>query len=398
MPKKFDNLFESIASEANIDNAYKKTQKGDMKYKRGSLRFSQDVTMNLSALRQRIVSGKYIPGEYHCFRVYEPKERLIYAPAFEDKIVQHMINNVLKDIYKPCFIYDSYSCIEGKGTHACVERVQHFLRRAKRNYGPEAFIVKMDVSKFFYSMDREILKQLLRKKIKCRQTLRLLDTVIDSSPSAIGLPLGNLTSQLFANIYLNELDNFCKRKMRLKYYVRYADDMLAIAPGRDQAKKTLAWVKSFVERYLLLNLHPEKSKVFPLSQGVNVVGFKTYPTHRLLRNDCKKKIKRKLKKIPRLICEGEMTTEKANQMVGSWSGHARHGNSHYFIQRLLWRFNLLFVDRKGVLKHREPGELCYPEGYEEGPCALCGAFAYGQAFGVAGICERCARMYVWGEQ
>lgn len=398
MPKKFDNLFELIVSEANIDNAYKKTQKGDMKYKRGSLRFSQDVTMNLSALRRRIVSGEYAPSEYHCFRVYEPKERLIYAPAFEDKIVQHMINNILKDIYKPCFIYDSYSCIEGKGTHACVDRIQHFLRRAKRQYGPKAFIVKMDIRKFFYSMDREILKQLLRKKIRCSRTLRLLDSVIDSSPNAIGLPLGNLTSQLFANIYLNELDNFCKRKMQLKYYVRYADDMLAIVPSKEQANKALARVKGFIEQYLQLNLHSGKSKVFPLSQGVNAVGFKVYPTHRLLRNDCKKRIKRKLKKIPGLIHAEKMTTEKANQMVSSWSGHARHGNSYRFIQRLLQRFDLLFVDRKGVLRHGKPGEVYYSKGCEEGSCTLCGVFTYGQAFEVAGICEHCTKTYMWNKQ
>ena len=354
MPKKqYDNLFQYIVNEANVDEAYRKTQLGHTKYKRSAIRFSQDITVNLEDLRTRVANGDYVPDEYHSFKVYDPKERLIFAPAFEDKIVQHMLNNVLKDIYRPCYINDTYSCIEGKGTHACVERITKNLRVAKRNYGSGAYIVKADISKFFYSMDREILKDLLRKKIKCGQTLDLLDAVIDSSPGNIGLPLGNLTSQLFANIYLNELDQFCKRVLGLKYYVRYADDIILVVRNKEDAQDVLKTIGWYVDKYLNLSLHPEKSKVFPLAQGVNSIGFKIHPTHRLLRNDCKKKIKRKIKKMPHLINEGRMTVEKANQMLGSWSGHAKYGCTYKFVQKLLRVYNYLYTDNKGLLKINE---------------------------------------------
>ena len=344
MSKKLDNLFEIITSVQNFDTAYRRTQLGPAKYKCQSLIFGRDLAVNLEALRKTVVSGEYQPGAYSRFMVYEPKEREIYAPKFVDKIVQHAVNNVLKEVYLPCYIRDSYACIDGRGTHRCVARLGHFLRRAKNEWGDDAHIVKMDIRKFFYTIDRGILKGLLRKKIKCSQTLCLLDRIIDSSPSAVGLPLGNLTSQLFANIYLNELDNYCKRVLRLPLYLRYADDAIAIAPDKGDAKAILHMVQVFVESKLNLNLHPDKSTIFPLRQGVNAVGFKNHPTHHLLRNDCKKKIKRKLKSMPRLVKNRRMSRVKAEQMVNSWLGHARHGSSHKFIIFLLKRHSFLAYD------------------------------------------------------
>jgi len=351
--KKYNDLFNQIVDEKNVEDAYRKTQLGQMKYKRGAIRFSQDLTVNLNNLRESILNGTYRPSAYHAFKVYEPKERMIYAPAFEDKVVQHMINNILKDVYRPCFIYDSYSCIEGKGTHACVDRIQQFMRQAKRNYGSEAYIIKADIAKFFYSMDRDTLKRLFRQKIKCPHTLWLLDVIVDSSPGDVGLPLGNLTSQLFANIYLNDLDQFCKRILGLKYYVRYADDIVAIVKNRERAQCVLNEIKSYTQKVLHLDLHSKKSKIFPLAQGVNSVGFKIHPTHRLLRNDCKKKIKRKVRKMPHLIKEGRMTACKADQMLGSWGGHAKYGSSYNFIQRLATKFEHLCEDNRGMLRINE---------------------------------------------
>jgi len=341
MPKKFNNIFHQIISEENIDNAFKKTQRGVMKYKKGSLNYCQNLTNNLNSLRIRLLLDQYTPQEYHSFKVYEPKERIIDAPAFEDKIVQHMVNNVLKDLYKPCFIFDSYSCIEGKGTLACVNRISQFLRKSYKQYGDNSYIIKMDVSKFFYSIDRNILKKIIRKKIKCKGTLKLLDNIIDSSPNDLGLPLGNLTSQLFANIYLNQLDQYCKRVLKLKYYVRYADDMVVIVKGLDNARWIKTKIAEFLKNNLSLELNPKKSKIFPIKQGVNTVGFKIYRTHRLLRNNCKKKIKSKLRKIPNLIETNRLTKEKANQMLNSWWGHAKNCNSYNFLVYLTKQFTYL---------------------------------------------------------
>ena len=348
MPKKFNNLFQQIITEENIDNAFKKTQMGPMKYKRGSLNYCQNLTANLESLRTRLLLGNYKPQEYHYFKVYEPKERIIYAPAFEDKIVQHAVNNILKDLYKPCFIFDSYSCIEGKGTLACVERISSFMRKANRKYN-NCYIIKADISKFFYSINRNILKKIIRKKIKCKSTLKLLDNIIDSSPNELGLPLGNLTSQLFANIYLNQLDQYCKRILGLKYYIRYADDIVVIVDGVDNAREVKRNIEKFLKDELGLEVHPRKSKIFPMSQGVNSVGFKIYLNHRLLRDRCKKKIKSKLKKMPKLINQGKLTVEKATQMLNSWWGHAQNSNNFNFLNYLLNRYDYL-IFHKYLLK------------------------------------------------
>ena len=198
-------------------------------------------------------------------------------------------------------------------------------------------------------MDRKVLKRLLRQKIKCSQTLDLLDITIDSFPGDVGLPPGSLSCQLCANIYLNELDQFCKRILGLKYYVRYTDDIVIIVENKEKARQVLKDIEWYIGEHLHLSLHPEKSKIFPLAQGVNSIGFKIHPTHRLLRNDCKKKIKRKIRKMPHLISEGHMTVEKANQMLRSWTGHAQHGCSRNFIQSLLDRYQYLSVDGKGLL-------------------------------------------------
>lgn len=347
MSKKHDNLFHKITDPANVDLAYKNTQKGRLKYKPASLKFSENLTVNLEALRSSVADGTYRTGEYHSFMVYEPKEREIFAPCFQDKVVQHMLNNVLRDVYEPCFIYDSYACIRNKGTHKAVNRISYFLRNAPKG----SYIVKLDIKKFFYSIDRTVLKRLFRKKISCQQTLALMDRIADSAPGEVGLPLGNLTSQLFANIYLNEMDNFIKRGLSVGKYVRYADDAVAIVDGKPDAQGILCRVKAFVVGYLRLILHPDKSTIFPAMQGINTIGFKIFRTHRLLRDDCKRKIKRKARKMPLLMASGRIAHAKAEQMFNSWYGHAQHGSTHNFINGLLAKHQWLhFTGQKMMVE------------------------------------------------
>jgi len=357
MPNRIDNLFDQITSEANVHRAYLNTQRGHLRYQMASMRFSQDVTYNLRRLRERLIDGTYRSQGYYHFKVYEPKERLIWAPKYPDKIVQHAINNVLKNVYKPVYIPHSFACIERRGTHAAVEHITADLRAAKRKWGDAAYIVKMDIRKFFYSIDRALMKRLLRKRLACQRTLALLDHLIDSSPEEAGLPLGNLTSQIFANIYLNELDQHAKRRLGVTHWVRYSDDITAVMPSKEAANDLLRDVQRFLHERLHLELHPEKSTIFPLRQGVNTIGFKMHPTHRLLRDDCKRKIKRKLRAMPSLIEQGRMTPKKAEQIVGSWGGHARYGCSRNFIARLVERHSFLHI-KSGALRFDERGP-CY---------------------------------------
>lgn len=346
------NLFNKIVDKENIKKAYRKALKGKGKYNLEAMEFSMNESANINNLIESLNDETYNFDGYIRFPVFEPKERIVDAPHFKDKIVQLAINNVLKQIYNPTFVFDSYACIDGKGTHKCVDRISHLIRKAKWEYGEDAYIVKLDIKKFFYSIDRELLKSLLAKKIRCKKSLRLIFKIIDSANviDILGLPLGNTLSQICANIYLNELDNYCKRKLSIKYFVRYMDDCIIVAKNKDEANRILILIGEFVENGLKLQLNSNKSKIFPINQGVNAIGYKIYTTHRLLRNSSKKKIKRKIKAMPKLIMDGKMNIQKAEQILNSWLGHSSHSNSHHFIGKLVSKYDFLYLTDNGVFK------------------------------------------------
>lgn len=342
-------LFNKIVDPDNVEYSYGRCMLGKTKYKKDAIMFDEDKTHNVDQLVRDIKNGTYTPSEYYEFEVYEPKRRIIHAPSFRDKLAQRMVYNVLKDIYSNVFIGDSFACIVGKGTHAASDTIHRYLRKAKWEYGDCAFIVKLDIQKFFYSIDRELAKTLYRKKINCKKALWLLDRIIDSAPGETGLPLGNITSHTFANIVGNEIDQYCKRYLGIKYYVRYMDDICIILPSKIEARKVFLLCKRFIERHLNLKLNSNKSKLFPIQQGVNFVGFKTWSTHKLLRGKSKRKIKSRLHKIPALIKSGKITIEKAEQMINSWYGHARHGSHCNFLNAIYRKHDYLY-DAGGVIK------------------------------------------------
>lgn len=363
-PDMSKTLFDRILEMDNLESAFKQTQKGKGKYDADSMKFYSNLTYNLHELQERLRNGSYEFSDYINFKVYEPKEREINAPHFEDKLVQLAINNIIKDLIQPKFIYDSYACIEGKGTHKCVERISYFLRKASWQYGNTATIIKIDIKKFFYSINRDILKAHLPKIIKCKRTLNLIFKIIDSADmiDLVGLPLGNTLSQICANIYMNILDQYCKRVLRIKYYVRYADDIVIVVENIEKAKEVLDKIINFIETVLDLKTNINKTKIFPLEQGVNTVGFKIYKTHRLLRSDSKKKIKRRIKAMPHLINEGRLTIAKAEQMLNSWKGHSDYGCNFNFLNRLIVRNTFIYISENGTLKineNRLKGDECY---------------------------------------
>lgn len=347
-------MFARIVAKENIHKAYRKALKGKGKYNPEAIEFARDETLNLRQLRQSLIDETYCFDGYIRFPVFEPKERIVDAPHFKDKVVQLAINNVLKEVYNPTFIYDSYACIDGKGTHKCVDRIQHFIRKARWQYGEEACIIKIDIKKFFYSIDREILKGVLPKKIKCKKTLRLIFKIIDSARviSPKGLPLGNTLSQLCANITMNKADQFIKRKLRVRYCIRYMDDVILIVENKEKARLVLRKAEEYIKHNLHLDLHDKKTKIFPINQGVNAIGFKIHSTHRLMRNDCKKKIKRKVKAMPKLISEGKLTVHKAEQMLNSWMGHASGASSYNFIQKLIKDSGFIYQHKKALKVRR----------------------------------------------
>ena len=346
---KFNNKFNEIISLENLEFAYYRTQKSKSKYKKDSILFSFNLFNNLESIKNELINKTYVPENYNTFIVYEPKERIISAPKFKDKVVQFAIHNILNPEFEKNFIYDSYACINHKGTHKAALRIQDFLKESNNIYN-NPYIIKIDIKKFFYSIDRNILKELLKKNIKCKNTLNLLFKIIDTSPGINGLPLGNCTSQLFANIYLNELDQYCKRSLGLKYYVRYMDDIAIIIDEKDNAKIILEDLIDFINKKLNLDINIKKTKIFPLKQGINMVGYKIYLTHMKLRNSSKKRIKRKIKKMEKLISNGELSKEKVEQIISSWLGHAKHANSENFINSLLKRYPYIKINKKGKVR------------------------------------------------
>ena len=356
-------FFDEIFSMDNLEKAYKRTLTEGGKFRNEALIFQRNETVNLVRLQKLMYSGKYKFSGYEHFEVFEPKRRVINAPMYKDKIVQAALSIKLNELYNPKFIFDSYSCIEGKGTHKAVAKVQKNIRSAHDKWGDDAYIVKVDVSKFFYSIDRVIIKDLYRKVIKDDDVLTVLDEIVNSAQEIddIGLPLGNSVSQLCANIYLNELDQYCTRFLHYKYYVRYADDIVIIRPNKTEAQKAKAECIAYLSDKLNLVANPKKSQIFPITQGINAFGFKIYTTHKLLRNDSKKKIKRKVKKIPRLVANDLMTVEKANQILGSWSGHAMYADSHRFIQSILDRRSYIRLDGNIMKINEEELKKCYTE-------------------------------------
>jgi len=361
----FDDCFSKIITEENFDYAYHRTQKTDTKYSQEALNFSADLTYNLDQLRKELIERCYQPGEYNIFTIHEPKERVIAAPKYRDKIVQFAIHNVINDDFERKFIKDSYACQKGKGTHAAADRIQHFLRKAKWKWD-RPWIIKADIKSFFYSIKHHIIKNILSKKIKCQDMLQLLCKIIDNSPDQtglpvskyeselyyydLGLPLGNVTSQLLANLYMNELDQFCKRRLSLKLYVRYMDDMCIVVNSREKAKRIKKIISQFVIDKLDLKMNKNKTKIFPLKQGINMVGYKIWPTHMLLRNSSKKRIKQKLNKFKDLLIKGKISKEKVEQILNSWKGHADHASSENFYLYLEDRFDYIYRNEEGAFK------------------------------------------------
>lgn len=334
---------DKITDEANFLKAHRQTLLGDTKYNQDAIEFNRDWVHNLEKLRQEVIDGTYEFGEYYEFKVYEPKERIINAPCYRDKIVQCAINNVMKEFYFPKFIKDSYSCIDERGTLACANRISEFVSKAKWKYGEKAQIIKIDVKKFFYTINREILKRIISVKVKCKEALELIYKIIDSASkiSKLGLPLGNTVSQICANIYMDVVDQIAKRRMSLKFYVRYADDIVIIVESKEKAIHVLRKITEEMKTKLELETNIKKTKIFPISQGVNVVGFKIHPTHRLLRTDSKIRMKRKLRKFPNLIIAGRITVRKTEQMINSWLGHAKNSCALNFVKSLVRRFAFL---------------------------------------------------------
>ncbi|MDI3547871.1 MAG: RNA-directed polymerase [Halanaerobiales bacterium] len=337
MTKTYNNLYPDIYDFHNIYNAYIKAQKGK-RYKNEVLKFKMNLEGNIIEIQNELIYKTFESGRYREFKIYEPKERIIMALPFKDRVVHHALCNVIEPIFENRFIYDSYACRPGKGTHAAADRTTEFLR-ITTNKWDKVYCLKSDVKKYFYNIDHNILKRIIRKKIVCSDTLWLVDKIIDSTAEAgeinpVGIPIGNLTSQLFANVYLNELDYFIKHDLRAKYYIRYMDDFIILHHDKRLLWYFLQEIRDFLDRKLNLELNG-KTSVFPINQGINFVGYRIWPTHRLLRKSSIKRIKRGLKKLQKDFNDGKIPLKKVEATIMSWLGHCKHADTYRIRKKVL---------------------------------------------------------------
>lgn len=329
------SAFATLADFNSLYLSYIDARKGK-RWKYSVAKYEANVIENLMFIHYMLTSKKYKLSPYNCFLIHEPKERLIMYNSFRDKIVQHSLcDNVLEPLLSPTFIYDNYASQKGKGTHFGLDRLKTFMQKYYRQFGADGWVLKCDIRKYFYRINHDVLKKQLRQRITDRDVLWLLDMIIDSTEGP-GIPIGNHTSQWFAVLYLSGLDHMIKERLGIKYYGRYMDDFYLIHPDKDYLRYCLEEIKKYVQT-LGLELN-NKTAIFPLTQGIDFLGFRTYMTDtgkvvRKVRRESKNRIRRKLKKFRHLLDEGKIDFETILQSYSSWTGHAEHGNSYHLIRQ-----------------------------------------------------------------
>ena len=290
------DLFYHIISTSNLLSAWREFRRGKNK-KLDIQKFEFNLEKNILNLHFSLRRKTYTNEPYVPFYVYDPKRRHIHKAQVQDRVVHQAIFRQLYGVYDQSFIYDSYACRFNKGTHAGVMQLESFLRKETKNYTHNVWILKCDIAKFFDSINHRILEDILFTKIKCSETQWLIKNIIRSfeKEKGKGLPLGNVTSQLFANVYMNVFDQFMKHKIKAKHYIRYCDDFIIISDGREFLESIIPKIVLFLEIQLALKLHPKKVEIRKVSQGVDFLGYIVLPHYIVLRNSTKKRILRKTK-------------------------------------------------------------------------------------------------------
>ena len=331
--KRTGNLYPLTYDFDNIHHAYLKARR-NKRYRQDILAFGALLEENLINIQNHLIWKSYVCGEYRQFTVYEPKERLIMALPFMDRVIQHALCNVIEPIYENGFYYHSYACRKSKGSHKASQQLSEWLHGLNLYHGENVYCLKADVSQYFQSIDHEILKGIAHRKIKCPDTLWLIDRIIDHNGQnfkGVGIPVGNLTSQLFANMYLNELDKHLKESLGVRYYMRYMDDFVILSPCKEYLKSVLTFIEIFLRDRLKLRLNPNTS-IFKVKNGVDFVGYRHWHTHKKMRKANLKRIRKKIKKFIELYADGRVGFQTVNRSVQSWIGHIRHADT-YNIQR-----------------------------------------------------------------
>ncbi len=357
--KRYGNLWPQIIAFENLLQAARQAQKGK-RFRPNVLAFNYHLEAELFQLQSELQSQTYVPGPYHSFEIYEPKPRLISAAPYRDRVVHHALCNCIVPILEQTFLTDSYANRLGYGTHKALKRFIGYVRSSR-------YILQCDIQKYFPSIDHSILKTILRRRIKCPLTLGLIDTIIDHSNPQIpvldyfpgdnlltplerrrGLPIGNLTSQFFANCYLNALDHFVKRTLKAEKYLRYVDDFSLFSDDRGFLVAAREAIEAFLAS-LRLKIHPVKSQLFETAVGANFVGFRVIPGHKSwsfaqdskhtevrirVRSDNLRRGRQRLRQLQADYAAGVIDAAQVQNSLQSWNAHLSHGDTWRLRQQI----------------------------------------------------------------
>ncbi len=353
--KSYGNLYQRLCSYKNLEKAFRKARKGKSS-KWYVKEFEKDLAGNLTLLKKELETMAYQPRPLKKFVIRDPKTRVIRKSSFRDRIIHHALVNVIEPIYERIFIFDSYANRMGKGTSAALKRFDIFKRKANRDgKGGKGigYVFKADIKQFFDSVHHDTLIKIFEKKIRDKKVLWLITIIIKNFDSEEkGMPLGNMTSQFFANVYLNGLDYFVKHVLRMKCYLRYVDDFVIIHKQKEILEKCRHDITEYLKS-IQLELHPQKSKIFLLYKGVEFLGFKTFYHYRLLRN---RNIKRFKKRISKLKEQYDMNIVSQTQIYNSiqgWMAYAKGGNTFKLRKNLMKEVKNIFDKQlciKGISK------------------------------------------------
>ena len=345
--KSYKRLFDKAASFQNLSRAYRKARRGK-RDKPEVIAFDLRQEEEIIALEGELRDGTYRPGGYRSFYIYEPKKRLISAAPFRDRVVHHAICNVVEPLFEKRFIFDSYSCRLGKGTHKALDRFTYYARRYP-------FVLKADIVQYFPSIDHEVLLHMLGRTLADKRLMKLVRLIVDSGKDVLrdeyemkyfpgddlfaklrprGLPIGNLTSQFLANVYLDRLDHFVKEDLCVRGYLRYCDDFVIFGDSREELVETRATIVGYL-RSLRLRLHERKSVVYRTRAGVPFLGFLVYPDHRRLLRRSVTRARRRFRCLTDAYTAGEASVEDVRTRVMAWLGHVKHGDTWGLRKRLL---------------------------------------------------------------
>lgn len=334
--KTYNQLYEKLCSFGNLELAFKKARKGKTR-KYYVIEFEANLLENLLKLHHELENLTYQPKPLKKFVIIDPKTRTIHASSFRDRVVYHALVNILEPIFEKIFIYDSYASRINKGTHKALKRFDLFKKKIANNgklvKNPHnnnsviGYTFKADIRHYFKEVSHEVLLKIIKRKIRDEKVVWLVKRILGNFYTKIkekGMPLGNLTSQFFANVYLNELDYFVKHKLKAKYYIRYVDDFVILHSSKKQLELWKEQINKFLKEELKIELHPEKSKIIPLSKGIDFVGFRNFYYFKLLRQ---RNIKNMTSKI-RDYKEEKISKEKILEIFQGWNAYAKWADSY----------------------------------------------------------------------